>query len=517
MSAALDIGRLVTRIRSAEPERAHALAGQMRQLADRQLAHALDGASERALARAGLPAEAMVAVQRVDLALKVSADVDERQLAEGWAAAFEAALASLLASAAAGEDGDDAAAVWFADSWAAERRHLERRAAGLPDAWWAPDLATDGGLADTTDATAALEALAILLRWLDRDPPRAVALMAALARADARIAARLDADAAHTLTRRLLALFARRDATEAPNEPTDGVPARHPPAAAPRHLDPALARCADLRAALLAALPTPDPAAAAQAAPWLLAALFAANPALTRLSATGIERALRLWLQRTATGQPPAAPVPPANPPTAATPSASVAEPEAVSVHSEIHAGGLLLLLRPLVRLGLLPEPEQLASRLGDLALTALRRVLAPLPPAERAVAQERERPLLAVFAPECDWRERIATLPIHDAKAADALLDALADAIPADIAFAPGAERRLFGRRPPAFATAPELRLARLLLRPGVLRASPWEAELVWPLAGIDLALRRAGWDQDPGWVPWLGRSIRFRFGDAP
>ncbi len=82
---------------------------------------------------------------------------------------------------------------------------------------------------------------------------------------------------------------------------------------------------------------------------------------------------------------------------------------------------------------------------------------------------------------------------------------------------FAPGAERRLFGRRPPAFATAPELRLARLLLRPGVLRASPWEAELVWPLAGIDLALRRAGWDQDPGWVPWLGRSIRFRFGDAP
>ena len=54
MSAALDIGRLVTRIRSAEPERAHALAGQMRQLADRQLAHALDGAGERALARAGL-------------------------------------------------------------------------------------------------------------------------------------------------------------------------------------------------------------------------------------------------------------------------------------------------------------------------------------------------------------------------------------------------------------------------------------------------------------------------------
>jgi hypothetical protein len=53
------------------------------------------------------------------------------------------------------------------------------------------------------------------------------------------------------------------------------------------------------------------------------------------------------------------------------------------------------------------------------------------------------------------------------------------------------------------------------LLLRPGVLRVTAWDAELVWPLAGIDLALRRAGWDQDPGWLPWIGRRLRFRFGD--
>jgi hypothetical protein len=169
-----------------------------------------------------------------------------------------------------------------------------------------------------------------------------------------------------------------------------------------------------------------------------------------------------------------------------------------------------------MARLKLLPAPEQLAQGLGDLALTALRRVLAPLPNAERAVAQERERPLLAVFAPECDWRERIATLPIHDAEAADALLDALIDAIPADIAFAPGAPRRIFGTAQPAFATASAQRLACLLLRPGVLTVSAWSAELAWPLASVDLALRRAGWDQDPGWLPWLGRSLSWRFGDT-
>ena len=37
MNAPLDIGRLSTRIRSGEPERAQALAGQVRRLADRQL------------------------------------------------------------------------------------------------------------------------------------------------------------------------------------------------------------------------------------------------------------------------------------------------------------------------------------------------------------------------------------------------------------------------------------------------------------------------------------------------
>jgi len=87
--------------------------------------------------------------------------------------------------------------------------------------------------------------------------------------------------------------------------------------------------------------------------------------------------------------------------------------------------------------------------------------------------------------------------------------------AIPADITAASGALRQVFGPLQPGFPTGADTRLARLLLRPGLLSVTPWDAELTWPLAAIDLALRRAGWDQDPGWLPWLGRTVRLRFGD--
>ncbi len=246
-----------------------------------------------------------------------------------------------------------------------------------------------------------------------------------------------------------------------------------------------------------------------QAAPWLAALLLAEAPSATGLPAAHLARALA---EAGAAGQSRADPPEPGPTPPAASPDDS--ETAKLAPHP-VNAGGLLLLLRPLLRLDLLPAPEQLGTDLGDLALAALRRVLAPLPPGERAVAEERERPLLAVFAPECDWRERIALIPIRDPATANARLDALVAAIPADIAAAPGALRQVFGLQPASFGTQADTRLARLLLRPGALRATPWEAELSWPLAAIDLALRRAGWDQDPGWLPWLGRTIRFRFGD--
>lgn len=519
MTDDLAIGLLSTRIRSGDAEHAQALAGQVRQLADRQLARAFDGAGERALARARLPAGAVVAVHALDLRLKVSADVPAGELAAGWAAAFEAGLARLLAAIPPGDVDQDAPAAWFADVWAAERRHLERRATGQPDAWWAPDLAGDD------DSPDPLAPAAILQRWLRRNPARALAALADLARSEAAAPALLTPDEATRLTHRLIDRFsppATPPAGPVPSAaPAGPTAAAGAPPALPPWLPQHLARLAQRHRALIAG------SSPAQAAPWLAALLLTEQPSASQLPAATLRRAIA-HLAGPATPAPPntrpspqaatASPPPDAATPPTATPAPALAvdalAPSLTPSHP-INAAGLLLLLQPLARLGLLPPPDRLGPALGDLALAALRRALAPLPPGERAVAEERERPLLAVFAPECDWRERIALIPVSDPPAALRLLDALIDAIPADIAPAPGGLRQVFGPHPAAFPTAADSRLASLLLRPGHLHVTPWDAELAWPLAGIDLALRRAGWDQDPGWLPWLGRAIRFRFGD--
>jgi hypothetical protein len=48
---------------------------------------------------------------------------------------------------------------------------------------------------------------------------------------------------------------------------------------------------------------------------------------------------------------------------------------------------------------------------------------------------------------------------------------------------------------------------------RPGRLEAEATEAHLYLPMRTVDLSLRRAGWDLDPGFVPLLGRVIRFHY----
>ena len=47
----------------------------------------------------------------------------------------------------------------------------------------------------------------------------------------------------------------------------------------------------------------------------------------------------------------------------------------------------------------------------------------------------------------------------------------------------------------------------------PGVVYVSRTHVDVVLPLAGIDLAARRSGLDQDPGWVPELARIVLFHF----
>lgn len=56
-------------------------------------------------------------------------------------------------------------------------------------------------------------------------------------------------------------------------------------------------------------------------------------------------------------------------------------------------------------------------------------------------------------------------------------------------------------------------LGLANLVRRPGWIVWDRTHVEVWMPLSRVDLRIRRAGLDLDPGWVPWLGRVIRFYY----
>ena len=53
----------------------------------------------------------------------------------------------------------------------------------------------------------------------------------------------------------------------------------------------------------------------------------------------------------------------------------------------------------------------------------------------------------------------------------------------------------------------------ATLVLRPARLALTPTHADVRAGLGAIDLRVRRAGLDIDPGWVPWLGRIVAFHY----
>lgn len=56
-------------------------------------------------------------------------------------------------------------------------------------------------------------------------------------------------------------------------------------------------------------------------------------------------------------------------------------------------------------------------------------------------------------------------------------------------------------------------LPLLRLLRRPGELLVSPQRLDVVMPLRCLDIRLRRAGFDIDPGYLPWLDVVLRFHY----
>jgi len=52
-----------------------------------------------------------------------------------------------------------------------------------------------------------------------------------------------------------------------------------------------------------------------------------------------------------------------------------------------------------------------------------------------------------------------------------------------------------------------------RLLHRPGTIFAERGWIDIEMPLGSVDIDIRRAGLDIDPGWIGWLGSVVRFRY----
>ncbi|HEY5247092.1 MAG TPA: hypothetical protein VIJ15_01380, partial [Dermatophilaceae bacterium] len=48
---------------------------------------------------------------------------------------------------------------------------------------------------------------------------------------------------------------------------------------------------------------------------------------------------------------------------------------------------------------------------------------------------------------------------------------------------------------------------------RAGTVHVSRTHVDVVFPINAIDLCVRAAGLDQDPGWVPALGRVVLVHF----
>ena len=541
MGAALRIGRLATRIRAGEPQ-ARDLSEQVRAALAGPLRRAFGEASERALAQAGLPAGALVAVRRLRLRLRVGEEPDPSALASAWARSFGAALERSLSDSSGDAFGGEPELVWFPDIWAAERAHLGRLALGRGTAWW-----LEAVLGEREPDPGSL-----LARWLDRDPGRALVLMSDLALSGLPVAGLLDGETALAVCRVLLGRLALRAVPAEPPPPSEPGPgsddSSHAGPGAGRAartghwsgplsgpgsplvalLAESAERCARLARPLLSAHPQ---AGAARLRPWLAALLLAHTPALSLVPADQVEaaldRALALLLgdprgsfgPTGRRGESSAEPARHQEPGHSRHPDGCREAPPGPQAEPgpEVHAGGLLLLVRPLMALDLLPRPEDLTQSMADLMLLALARVLEPLGAGERAAALERERPLIQLLAPGLVWERPLAERPLADRRSAEHRLGVLVAAIPQGVAFAPGAARRVYGTPTPWIATAPNLGLARTLLRPGRLRLGLGEAELCWPHGAADLALRRAGWDRDPGWVPWLARRVRFRFEDQP
>jgi len=60
------------------------------------------------------------------------------------------------------------------------------------------------------------------------------------------------------------------------------------------------------------------------------------------------------------------------------------------------------------------------------------------------------------------------------------------------------------------------DMDLDELVCRRATVRFSETHIDIVFPLSEVNLEIRRAGLDLDPGWVPWLGRIVAIHFAEG-
>ncbi|WP_437656665.1 hypothetical protein [Sorangium sp. So ce1182] len=538
------------------------------EIARTRLPAALDRALGRALAGLCLGPEAEIAIYRLAVRVRVQGDdVDDEALARAWARGIAEAVTDHLAPLAAQGGGVGDAAALFTDRFEAERAYLADRLAGIAGAWW-----HEQALGGRERRVPALRE--VIERWVRAWPERVPEALSALllgagfvaadvlsdaeaeALAELIEASRGDRSRALALELPPVALRPREGAVETAEERVAGAASGDGSAPGERRADQAEAPARAL--ARLFAAPERlrglldaaeiEAVAAAPGSGWkrllftcFLLARRPSMPRLATLAAAPLEAPAEgqdvLQLAGPRPGESPRAgealrPGESLRPEAhrtrdraAVTPSGAAwdaalragAQAPALSVEHDVRCGGLLFLVRRVAASPLLDafSGRALEERLVALGQLALGRALGLLPAGERRAAFERERPVLAVFSGVPALPDDLHVLP-EGAAARDAadLLDALAALLPADLPPCREGVLATYGPDPEPFGPRhPHRALAHLLLRAGRLVVTRTRADLHMSVRSVDVALRREGWDIDPGFIPHLGRVIRFHY----
>lgn len=498
----------------------------------------LDRRVRRGLARCGrhvqpptgLPPDAVIAVQTLALGLDLEGEPSDTQLAEAFGRAFTEGLATLVADVAPGipaDGGDETRLVWFEHEHAAERAWIAARDDERATRRWYWAHLVDRAWLEAPDAC--------VLSWAERAPGWHRTSLWELLRSAREPARVLPPGVVRALLRTLRPGAPQPEGRRAaPTARDSGGPHERPAAAGEAPSASDVAWLAEARAAWHRASAEDRAVFERLGGPWReLAGWLLAARVFPALDTWSTEQAAALLRVATETARRPASTSASAS---AAAPARSEGQPSlalesgsdpASSSHTDdaprlpdtptvashrVRAGGMLFLVNRIdfAAPWLPTDAAALHGELEALGLSLLQRLLDPLPGAARLAALQAEAPVLAAFCggPPDPELGRRPWSPIDDTGLA-AWLDDLPE-------LPDRPEHRLLLALPEG-PTPLDRALQRLLARPGRLDLTATHADLYLPLASVELPLRLAGWDLDPGWVPALGRVIRFHYEARP